>query len=370
VQVVYVSSLSMGGPVAHLRTLAPAIARAGAEVHVVCGSDDVARVFRETGIRASVAPLRHKTDLPGAIRVRRLLAGADIVHTHDRRAGLLVRPAARLGGAHAVHTYHGLPEEIAVNLGRDAANPPIPPGASRARLAWLKHGYLRLEGLLARFGAVVVPSEAMAQFLTTHGLPSSRVHVIPHGIDVPPRPAATRETGGGGGPLVLGVAANLAYHKGVDVLIEACALARRPVRLEVLGDGEWREKFERLAAERRIDALFAGHVEDTRERLAGFDVFVLPSRAENFPIAALEAMAAGLPVVATRVGGIPELVVDGETGVIVEPDDPAALAAAVDALAASVDRRLTLGAAGARRVAAHFTADRMAARMLALYGSL
>lgn len=367
--VVYVSSLTKGGPVSHLLTLGPAVARAGAHVRVVCGDDHVAAAFRAVGIDASVAPLRHKGDVSGARTVNRLVRGADVVHTHDRRAGLLVRPAARIRGARAVHTYHGLPEEIALRVGREGEVHERPPGASRAQIAWLLHGYLRLEAALTVFGPVVVPSQAMSRFLRAHGLPASRVHVVPNGIDLPAAPAARREPAVAG-PLVIGVAANLEYHKGIDVLLEACALAGRPLRLEVLGDGTWRSRLERLASARRVDARFSGHVDDVEARFGGMDVLAVPSRAENFPVSVLEAMAAGLPVVATRVGGLPELVVDGETGMLVDPDDPAALAEALDSLAADPDRRRALGESGGRRVAALFGADRMAARMLTLYESL
>jgi glycosyltransferase involved in cell wall biosynthesis len=363
VRVVYVSSLPKGGPVTHLRTLAPAVARTGVDVHVVCLDENVARSMRAEGVDASVEPLRHKLDVAGARRVRRLVAGADVVHTQDRRAGLLVRPLARIGGAGTVHTYHGLPEELGVRLGHDAWLPATPP----LRMAWLRHGYLRIEFLLSRFGAVVVPSQALASFLTEHGLPASRVHVIPHGIEIPARsefgPSA-------GGLTVVGATSNLEYEKGVDVLVEACALAAEPIRLELYGDGARRPELERLAGERDVEVVFAGHVEDVRARLSGFDVFALPSRAENFPVGVLEAMAAGLPVVATRVGGVAELVVDGETGVLVEPEDASALAGALDSLAKDTAARRRLGEAGAQRARKLFDADRMASRTIALYESL
>jgi glycosyltransferase involved in cell wall biosynthesis len=366
-RVVYVSSLPKGGPVAHLRVLAPAVTRAGAEVHVLCLDERVAESFRLLGVDASVVPLRHKADLAGARQARRLAANADVVHTQDRRSGLLVRPLARLGGAGTVHTYHGLPEELGVRLGRDEPVEPVH-GGSRLRTAWLLHGYLRAEVLLSRFGAVVVPSQALARFLTERGLPASRLHVIPHGIDAAAE--AQEPTGSGDDVPTVGVASNLEHEKGVDVLIQACALVKRPIRVEVLGDGACRDRLERLAAERGVDVQFAGHVEDVRRRLSGYDIFVLPSRAENFPVAALEAMAAGLPVVATRVGGVPELVVDQETGLIVEPESPVALAEAIDSLAGERSSRRRLGDAGARRVRELFDADHMASRMLALYESL
>jgi glycosyltransferase involved in cell wall biosynthesis len=365
VRVVYVSSLPKGGPVSHLRVLAPAMARAGADVQVLCLSEDVADTFRASGVAASVAPLRHKADLTGAARTWRLLRDADVVHTHDRRAGLLVRPPARLRGALVVHSYHGLPEEIAGRLGRESV--PIPPGVSRARIAWLLHGYSGIESVLVRFGFAVAPSRAMARFLAEHGIPRGRIHVVPNGIDLPPQPKRKRTTSA---EFVLGTAANLEYHKGIDVLLAACAQLETKVRLEVFGEGSWRSRLEQQAADLGLDVRFAGHVDDVRERMRKLDLFVLPSRAENFPLAALEAMAAALPVVATRVGGIPEVVLDGETGVIVEPDDPSALAAAIDDLARDRDRLAGLGDAGWQRASSLFDADRMAARMTALYEAL
>ena len=365
-RVVYVSSLPKGGPVAHLRILAPAVARAGVDVHVLCLDERVAESFRALGVEASAAPLHHKADVAGARRARRLAAGADVVHTQDRRAGLLVRPLARLDGARAVHTYHGLPEELGVRLGRTGTG--AVRSAPRLRTAWLLHGYLRLELLLSRFGAVVVPSQALARFLAQRGLPASRLHVIPHGIDVPSD--APQRVGSDADTATVCVASNLEHEKGVDVLIEACALAKQPISLEILGDGAERGRLEKLACERGVDAWFAGHVEDVRRRLPRYEIFALPSRAENFPVAALEAMAAGLPVVATRVGGVPELVADGETGLVVEPEDPAALAAALDSLAGDDARRRRLGDAGARRVRELYDAERMATRVIALYESL
>ena len=364
-KIVYVSSLPRGGPLSHLLVLAPAVAKAGGVVHVLCQDDEVAERFRAASVDATVAPLRHKADLRGAARAARLLRGADVVHTHDRRGGLLVRPAARFRRALVVHTYHGLPEEIAGRLGRDT-KPDDPPGVSRARTAWLLHGYGGMEAVLGRFGVAVAPSRAMARFLAEHGLPERRIHVVPNGIDLPP----ARPRRAPGKQLVLGTAANLEYHKGIDVLLEAVARMHAKPRVEILGDGTWRDRLEQQAADLGLDARFAGHVDDAPRRIRGWDLFVLPSRAENFPLAALEAMAAARPVVATRVGGVPEVVVDGETGVIVEPDDPDGLAAALDGLSRRPAQLAKLGEQGRARVASVFGADRMGERMLALYEAL
>lgn len=358
-RIVYVSSVPRGGPISHLLDIAPRVAAAGHSVHAVCGSDRVAEAFRSRGIEASTIPLRHKLDLVGAARLSRRLH-ADIVHTHDRRTGLLVRPPARAQGASVVHTLHGLPEEIAVSVGRAGAV--RPPGVSAARLAWLMHGYLRVEAGLARLGPVVTPSRALRNFLEAHGFPAHLLHVIHSGIEV-----RRTEPRVGDGPLVVGTVTNLVYWKGVDVLVDACALVEPRLRLEVYGAGAEQGNLERQAAELGVEARFHGFVDDMTGRLDELDLFVLPSRTENLPIAVLEAMANALPVVATRVGGVPELVVDGETGVVVEPDDPQELAAAIQELALSPERRQALGRAGARRAAEHFDAERAVRRLVSLY---
>jgi glycosyltransferase involved in cell wall biosynthesis len=358
-RVVYVSSIARGGPLSHLFQLAPRVAAQGADVLVLCADEQLAGAFRERGVKAAALPLRHKLDLAGALRGWDRV-GADVVHTHDRRAGLLARPLARVRGARVVHTLHGLPEEIAPRLGRDG----LPAGgeASALRLAWLVHGYLRIEAALSRLGTLVAPSQAMLRFLVRHGFPARRMRWIPYGIE--PRPQARPPSGG---RLVLGTAANLEPWKGVDVLLNACARAEAPLALEVFGDGAERTSLESRAARLDVAARFHGFVADLPERLGRLDLFVLPSRGDNLPLAVMEAMAAGLPVVATRVGGVPELVADGETGLLVEPDDPAALAAAIDDLARDPARRRAYGDAGARRMRERFAPEAVAERMLALY---
>jgi glycosyltransferase involved in cell wall biosynthesis len=104
--------------------------------------------------------------------------------------------------------------------------------------------------------------------------------------------------------------------------------------------------------------------------LRGADLLVLPSRAENQPVAILEAMARGLPVVSTRIGGIPQQVLDGETGLLVEPDDVAQLAQALADLILSPERRAAYGQAGLRRFEAHFSVAACAERFAELYRSL
>lgn len=362
-KVVLVTTIPAGGPVSHLLEAAPPVARRVEDLLVVCATTEVAERFQARGLRAVVAPVRSKWDLGGARRMARHLRAADVVHTHDRRAGLFGRIFGRLSGGAVVHTFHGFPEEIAARVGRPLT--PLPPGVSRARALWLTHGYLRLEGWLARLGAVTTPSHAAADFLIRHGIPRGRIHVIPSGVTVHrPIPGLPHET------CVVGAMANLEYWKGIDVLIEACSRASFPIRLEVIGDGGARRELEELAVRLGVAVRFHGRVADPGPLLREIDVFALPSRAENLPMAVLEAMAQALPVVATRVGGVPELVEDGITGRLVEADDPASLAQAIDEVAGSPDTRSAWGAAGARRAATAFDPEAMADRSVRLYSTL
>ena len=362
-RVVYACSLTAGGPLTHLRDLAPNVAAEGIDVRVICADEEIAESFRALGIEAVARPLRNKLDAPGAVRTWPELADADIVHTHDRRTGLLVRPLARGRRARSVHTFHGVPDELFGRVGRDV--PVEDTTASRVRLLWLEHGLLRMEALLSYFGAVVVPSQALADYVAAHGFPQRRLHVIPNGITVRRRePAPAHE------PVVIGTAALLERRKGIDVLLEASARLATPHRLVIYGDGPLRAELEAAARDLGAPAEFLGFVSDAEARIAELDVFVLPSRGENLPIAILEAMAAAVPVVATRVGGVPEVVVEGETGLLVEPEDAAGLAAALDRVATDDAFRRRLGQAGATRIVEHFDARSTARQMVELYRKL
>jgi glycosyltransferase involved in cell wall biosynthesis len=360
VKVAYVTSLEVGGPVTHLLDLAPAVAATGADVKVLAASEPLAEAFRARGVDALATPLRSPLDLSGAHRIRALLRGADVVHTHDRRAGLLVRAPAGLGGATVVHTLHGVPDQLSASV-VDAGRPlPSSDGAGLADSA-----RLRAEALLSRIGTTVVPSHALARFLAARGFPADRLHVIPNAMTVSRLHPRER-----GDALVVGTAAVLEARKGVDLLIDACARAGTELRLEVFGDGPRARELEAQAVTARVDARFHGHVDNAASRFGELDLFVLPSWGENFPMAILEAMSWAVPVVATRVGGVPEMVVEGETGLLVEPGDRDALAAAIGRVAADPALAARLGAAGAARIASEFESSAVARRMADLYEEL
>jgi len=212
------------------------------------------------------------------------------------------------------------------------------------------------------------------------GFPADSIEVIRNGVDAGPyldaSGAALRaELGVSADAKVIGVAGRLHRQKGVDVLIEAtAALAGKFPELRVLvaGDGPLLEELrERARSSGVAHAIsFLGEWRRMPEFMAAIDVFVLPSRWEGMPNAALEAMAAARPVVATRVGGTPELALDGVTGALVEPEDPKALAEAIAAFLDDPDRAGRMGAAGRERVMDHYTIEGMVDMYAELYESL
>jgi glycosyltransferase involved in cell wall biosynthesis len=207
----------------------------------------------------------------------------------------------------------------------------------------------------------VAVSRASAQAFASGGWTPRVVHGA-----VELRPETARPTATDGRPVVVGTIGAVSRIKGSDTFIEAAAALRKRfgerVETRLVGDftyaldADWGRALVRRAKSEGV--LHLPWVETFKE-LAGWDIFVAPSRSDAFPIVVLEAMAAGLPVVATRVGGLPEQVAPG-TGLLVPPDDPGALADAVATLVERAELRAELGEAGRRSVQARFGPEQQA----------
>jgi len=174
---------------------------------------------------------------------------------------------------------------------------------------------------------------------------------------------------------VVGAVSRLAWKKGIRHLLEATPRILEAVpdaHVVIAGDGPLRSELEAQAAALgvRDRVLFLGSRPDTIALMAAFDVFVLPSVVEGMSNALLEAMAVGRPVVATDVGGNPEVVVDGETGLIVPPNDPHQLAASIQKLLEAPELAAEMGAAGRQRVIERYQIDVMTRRIEELYDTL
>jgi glycosyltransferase involved in cell wall biosynthesis len=198
------------------------------------------------------------------------------------------------------------------------------------------------------------------------GLPAGAVRVIYNGV--PPAPALASRSPSS--TPVIGAVGRLSHEKGLDTLLRAVQ-AIPDCQLTILGDGDERANLESLASSLGIAGrvTFAGWVEPPWTARWSFDVLAMPSHYEGFPLVLLEAMQAGIPVVASAVGGIPEMIVDGHDGVLVPPQDSDALARALTAvLADRAGREAMTGRA--RVVAERFTTERMAEQFEALYAEL
>jgi glycosyltransferase involved in cell wall biosynthesis len=225
-----------------------------------------------------------------------------------------------------------------------------------------------------RLDALVSVSDASARAIELSlGLPRGRVGTIYNGVDIGTgagaEGSATKATGRSGP--VVGAVGRLAPEKGMDVLLQA--MAQVPgTRVVMAGDGPEREPLERLAHELGIASLvtLAGWVEAPWPDHFVPDVLVVPSRREGFGLAAAEALMAGIPVVASAVGGLPEVLEDGASGLLVPPEDPAALAHAIETVLSdneSTRMRVARGLESARR---RFKPTVMAAAYETLYAEL
>jgi len=225
---------------------------------------------------------------------------------------------------------------------------------------------------------VVCVSQQVVDFIVQEvGIPRHKTVVIPNGIDLqdfehlPNKQRARAALGLSPDQMLVGTVARLDPVKRLDVLLQAMT-SLPDVCAVIVGDGPERESLgamsERLEIASRVR--FAGQQDDVRPWLAAMDVFVLSSDWEGMSNAVLEAMAAGLPVVATAVGGTPEVVVNGVTGLLVPPRDPDTLAQAITRLLRNPDLRREMGQAGRERVEREFSVERMVQATEALYEEL
>ena len=298
-----------------------------------------------------VVPLRiaNHVDLRAALALRRLVGGHDVVHFHTARAHALA-PACR-----------GLGARLVVTRRMDY----VPAGGPYVRFLY-NHAV----------DAVIAISAGVRAALLRVGVRADRIRVVPSGIDVGVAPPA----GGGNVRAEWGIRPDeiavvvpgvLERRKGHAVLLAAAARLApggRRLRYVFCGDGTEAAALARSAAAASVAVRFAGFRTDMPACLAAADVVAMPSLMEGLGVAALEAMAAKRPLVASRVGGLGEVVVHEETGVLVPPGDPDALAMALARLADDPAARAHMGAAGRAHVLAHYTSARMAAGTLACYG--
>ena len=372
----------MGGPALHVSYLSAGLRDRGYETILVAGSvgqgeQSMAYVAEELGVPVVTIPLLHREispvrDLLATVRLARIIRAERpaILHTHTAKAGAVGRVAAFLAGRRRppiiVHTFHG--HVLRGYFGR----------------FWT--GVFRLlERWLARItDALVAVSPEVRDELVAFGVaPASKFRVIRLGIELDERldrdGAARAETrrvmGIGDERFVVGWIGRMTAVKRTDIVLRSFSRLKDEgvdAVLCMVGDGPDRRSVEDLAGELGVmrDSLFPGYQEDVGPFFAAFDVFVLPSGNEGTPVTAIEALASGCPVVATRVGGVPDVVTDGEDGFLVEPGDVEELAARLAQLANDPDLRGRMGAAGRERMRSRYAVDRLIDDIDRLYRDL
>ncbi len=222
---------------------------------------------------------------------------------------------------------------------------------------------------------IVTVSESIRLQLRADGVPGSRIHTIYEGMDLSPFPKReSPRLKNPGEPTVVGTVAHFSPEKGLTYLVEAAALipeVRSRMRFVLVGDGACRRDLERQVRERGLNECFqfTGFQKQPVPYLSSFDFFVLPSLSEGLSSSILSAMAASLPVIATNVGGIPELIQHEGNGLLVPPADPVALAHAIERLGNNPDEAFRMGLQGRLRAEKQFTLQRMIQQMEQLCAS-
>lgn len=305
------------------------------------------------GIPTRALPMAGEADVTFPFRFGRLLReqSPDLAHLHSRRgADTLGALAARAAGIPSV-------------LSRRVDNP---------EPEWSLGAKYRL------YDAVITISEAIRGVLVEQGVPDEKIHCVHSALDPAPFQAPCREAAfqaefgiGGEGPVV-GMAAQFIRRKGHHVLLEAVprVLEAHPrARFLLFGRGSLLEEMtDRVGRSGLAEhVFFAGFRDDLPRLLPCLDVLVHPALREGLGIILLQASASAVPVVASRAGGIPEAVMDGETGILVPPGDPAALASALSSLLSGPERARAMGRAGRALVRERFSVDRMVEGNLAVY---
>ena len=367
-----IARLNMGGPALHVAYLSSGLRSRGYETTLVAGSlalgeESMAGVAGELGVPVVTVPELHREisplrDLRAVYHLADLIRRQrpHILHTHTAKAGAIGRLAAMLAGDArppiVVHTFHG-------HVLRGYFDP-------------VRSTFFRLleRSLARRTTALVAVSPEVRDDLVGLGVaPREKFTVIRLGIELDERVGSGRNGLGPETRRVLGVAETrfvvgwIGRMTGVkrtdDVLLAVRGLRERGVDavLCMVGDGPDRDSVEQRAHDLDIvrHCLFVGYQDEVAPYYAAFDALILPSANEGTPVSAIEALAGGRPVVATRVGGVPDVVRDGVDGFLVEPGDVDAMADRLAELAGDSELRARMGAAGRERVLERYSVERL-----------
>jgi glycosyltransferase involved in cell wall biosynthesis len=324
----------IGGAEVFVTELCASFAELGAHVEVFCPAG---RPFVEYAKARGISSITWKThgkfDPLTVIRLARLMRRnrIDVIHTHLSTASLLGAFAAKLARRRSVAHVHGLNTATCFRYSDN----------------------------------IIAVSEKVKEHLVAQGIDEKKVRVVHNGVDLvrfqpTDAPEAKIKLGYDADEPLLGVFGRLSSEKGQRVAVEAMFLIAKEhpdARLAIVGEGKDQDDLETTAEALGIrdNVLFTGFVQDVRDLMSACDVVIVPSsRGEGFGLVAVEAMALRRPVVASAQGGLPEIIIPGETGLLVPPNDPQALADAVCEVLAKPEIGQSMGAKGRERVEQHF----------------
>ncbi len=349
---IVIRSLEVGGLEIMALELASSLRRINVVADICCveREGDLAGRAREAGV-----PVVSLDKGPGfSPRAMLKLAGVvangryDVVHSHNPPAHIYGAVAGFVRRKPVIHTVHQIVD---------------------------RQPFRR--SILARVAArlttqmVAVSAAAKSASEASFKLAPDHIDIVENGLDLAPYLALPIGSSAATGPLI-GTIGRLAEVKNQQLLLRACALLRKEnkrLSVRLIGDGELRQELESLAAELGLadGAEFRGYRQDVPGELAPLDLFVLSSRSEGMPLVIIEAMAAGKAIVATRVGGLPNMIEDGVTGILVAPGDPDALANALKELINRPETAARLGRAAREFARANYGSGKMAEEYLRLY---
>ena len=377
-----IARLNMGGPALHVAYLSAGLKERGYDTTLVAGSlalgeESMSGVAERLGVPIVTVPELHREisplrDLRSVYHVAELIRELrpQILHTHTAKAGAIGRMAAMLAGSAVppivVHTFHG--------------------HVLRGYFGPLRSGFFRLleRSLAKRTTSLIAVSPEVRDDLVSLGIaPVEKFAVVRLGIELDSR-VGSPDGNGQETRRLLGIPPDrfvvgwIGRMTGVkrtdDVLMAVKRLRDQGVDavLCMVGDGPDRDTVEHRAHELGIvrDSFFLGYQDDVAPFYAAFDALILPSANEGTPVSAIESLAGGRPVVATRVGGVPDVVRDGVDGFLVEPGDVDAMADRLAALAADTDLRRRMGDAGRSDVHQRYSVERLLDDIDALYRRL
>lgn len=329
----------------------------GAFVNVHVRHNEFVDRLEKSGVRHEVFWLRRTIDMENVLRIARFIRsqGIRLIHSHGYRSDIIGLIAAKMSGVPAVSTVHGW---VSID--------------SRLRF------YERCDRVALRFFDHVMPvSDQIRNTLAASGVKPSRMTRMHNAISVDggvrdETACALRQRSEKGGDVVVGIIGRLSPEKDVPSFLEAASLVVQrfsQARFLVVGDGPERDKLEQMTKTKGLNGrvTFTGFVEDMVPIYRELDLLVISSLTEGIPLVVLEAMQHGIPVVSTRVGGIPEVIEDGTNGILVEPGEPRALAGAIESLILDDNTYTRIAQKGKERIAESFNRSVWAKQVETIY---